>query len=275
MTLTLHDQRLIDSRPTRDKTCYISGPMRGYDLYNFPAFHAAQNWLEKRGWHVYSPAAMDRDLDGFDGQGDWQGTLSESLRRDFSVICRSGAMFLLKGWENSTGANEELKVANTLALNVYEFEYDGEEIIGFEPLVINDTPRWVQVDQGEPFAAMPGQIISLPHQDSEVRIVDPATGGAKGQKLARFDLIPQDALFEVAKVYGVGSKKYEDRNWERGYAWGLSYGALQRHLSLDMQGEDMDPEGFYHLAAVAWHALALLAFRLRNVGTDDRGPVVG
>jgi hypothetical protein len=107
-------------------------------------------------------------------------------------------------------------------------------------------------------------------ETSEVRIVDAVTGGEKGQKLARFDLMPPEALWCVAEVFGRGAKKYADRNWEKGYKWGLSFGALQRHLMLWQLGEDIDEEtGSYHLAQVAWHALVLLTFYLRNLGTDD------
>jgi dATP/dGTP diphosphohydrolase len=106
---------------------------------------------------------------------------------------------------------------------------------------------------------------------SEFRIIDPLTGGEKGRKLARTDLLPPDALLSIAEHYGRGALKYEDRNWERGYAWSLSYGALLRHLFAWWGGEDIDAEtGSSHLAAVGWHALALIAFETREVGTDDR-----
>ena len=102
-------------------------------------------------------------------------------------------------------------------------------------------------------------------------VTDPLTGGKKGQKLARFDLIPPDTLNEVAKHFGRGALKHADRNWERGYAWGLSYAALNRHLTAWWGGEEIDKEtGGHHLDAVAVHALFLRTFVLRNIGTDDR-----
>ncbi len=105
----------------------------------------------------------------------------------------------------------------------------------------------------------------------EVRITDPVTGGMKGQKPARFDLLPGDALALVAEHFGKGGAKYEDRNWEKGYAWGLCFAALQRHVWAFWQGEDIDAEtGSLHLTAAAWHALVLLTFATRGIGTDDR-----
>lgn len=104
----------------------------------------------------------------------------------------------------------------------------------------------------------------------ETRVTDPTTGGQKGQKDARFDLIPPEAEWGIATLFGIGSRKYADRNWERGYKWGLSVGALRRHLNQWMRGESYDPEtGCHHLICVAWHAIVLFTFEIRKLGTDD------
>jgi hypothetical protein len=105
----------------------------------------------------------------------------------------------------------------------------------------------------------------------ETIVTDPTTGGAKGSKLARFSLIPAEALWALAERYGLGCGKYAPRNWERGYAWSLSYDALQRHATAWWAGEDVDEEtGQSHMTAVAWHAFALFVFARRGLGTDDR-----
>ena len=106
---------------------------------------------------------------------------------------------------------------------------------------------------------------------SETRVTDPITGGQKNSKPERYDLLPSGALDEVARVYGVGSQKYETRNWERGYAYGLSIAALERHISLFKQGQDRDTEtGLHHLAHAIFHCLALITFIEKQIGTDDR-----
>lgn len=111
---------------------------------------------------------------------------------------------------------------------------------------------------------------ALPAKDGETRITDPITGGEKGQKLARFSLIPSDVLWALSEHYGRGASKYADRNWERGYAWSLSYDALNRHLHQWVRGEDNDPEtGSSHLIAVIWHTIALWWFHRHAKGTDD------
>jgi hypothetical protein len=87
----------------------------------------------------------------------------------------------------------------------------------------------------------------------------------------RYDLIPPDALESLAMLYTIGSKKYNDRNWENGMKWSRVHGALMRHLQAWFMGEDIDPEtGLPHLTAVVWNSMALLSYQLRNSGTDDR-----
>lgn len=118
---------------------------------------------------------------------------------------------------------------------------------------------------------LPSGRLSVASGTEEHEVVDPLTGGKKGSKLERFDLIPWDQITELARHFGRGARKYEDRNWERGYAWSLSYAALLRHLTQWWQGEDVDQEtGSSHLIAVAWHALALAWFQRWSKGTDDR-----
>jgi hypothetical protein len=105
----------------------------------------------------------------------------------------------------------------------------------------------------------------------EERIVDPNTGGAKGQKLARFDLIPPDPMWQLAEVYGLGAKKYEDDNWLKGYRWRLSIGALLRHVFMFTRGEYLDAESERpHLAHAMFHCCALMEFHRLHRGTDDR-----
>lgn len=95
----------------------------------------------------------------------------------------------------------------------------------------------------------------------EKRITNDLTGGQKGGKPERFDLLPWPELAEVARLYGQGAKKYDERNWEKGYELSLSFAALMRHLTLWWTSEDYDEEtGCNHLASVIFHALAMMRF---------------
>jgi|ERR1035437_736228 hypothetical protein len=107
---------------------------------------------------------------------------------------------------------------------------------------------------------------------SERRVVDPDTGGAKGSKPARFDLIPADSLWALAEHFGKGAAKYgEDRNWERGYAFSLNFAAAQRHLWQWWGGEDIDEDtGSSHLIAAQWHMAALFHNMTTHAEMDDR-----
>ena len=105
---------------------------------------------------------------------------------------------------------------------------------------------------------------------TEERYIDPVTGGEKGKKLERYDLIPVRPLAEVARCFGMGARKYADRNWERGYPWSLSYASMQRHANAFWGGESIDPEvGFHHLAAVIFHAMVLLEFEVTHPEMND------
>lgn len=102
------------------------------------------------------------------------------------------------------------------------------------------------------------------------------SGGAKGakkfdQQKARMDLLPTDAITEIAKVLTFGAEKYGERNWELGMSWGRCYAACLRHLFAWWSGEDKDPEsGLSHLGHAGCCLLFMLAFHLREVGEDDR-----
>lgn len=109
---------------------------------------------------------------------------------------------------------------------------------------------------------------------TEVRTVNEQTGGEKGMKLARFDLLPVGPLTEIAEHFGRGASKYADRNWELGYEWSKSFAALQRHAWAFWGGETYDPElGSHHLAAVAFHAMAMMEWGRTRPDLDDRPSV--
>lgn len=87
----------------------------------------------------------------------------------------------------------------------------------------------------------------------------------------RWDLLPPDALDDVAKVLTYGAAKYAPRNWEKGMDWGRLIAAQMRHLAAFQSGEDVDPEsGLHHLAHASCCALMVHALFLRGAGSDDR-----
>ncbi len=73
----------------------------------------------------------------------------------------------------------------------------------------------------------------------------------------RFDLISPFALRRLAGVYERGSKKYKDRNWEKGQTYSRCLDSALRHLnSFAMGWTDED-----HLAQALWNVAAILHFQ--------------
>lgn len=87
----------------------------------------------------------------------------------------------------------------------------------------------------------------------------------------RLELLPVRPLLDVGKVLTFGAKKYEARNWEKGFAWSRPYAAALRHLFAWWSGETYDKEtGLNHLAHALCEIMFLLEFSYTHVEMDDR-----
>lgn len=105
---------------------------------------------------------------------------------------------------------------------------------------------------------------------NEVRVTS-STGGQKGTKPQRYDLIPVLPMDKLAELYANGAAKYDAHNWRRGYNWSLSYAAAMRHMTRFWAGEDIDPEmGLPHPIAAVFHMFALTQFMEDFPEFDDR-----
>lgn len=93
---------------------------------------------------------------------------------------------------------------------------------------------------------------------------------ADGEK-ARVELIPTEAIEEIAAAFTFGAKKYSPNNWRKGFSWIRVTGSLLRHVYAWLRGEDRDPEsGLSHLAHAGANVCFLLTFERTKTGTDDR-----
>lgn len=108
---------------------YLSGPMRGYANFNFPAFDHAAAKLRAQGFDVFSPAERDREEYGSEIENNPTGdeskvtnpacTIEDCMAADCEWICRNAKFIaLLPGWEKSSGANAELALARALGLTI-------------------------------------------------------------------------------------------------------------------------------------------------------------
>lgn len=70
----------------------------------------------------------------------------------------------------------------------------------------------------------------------------------------RYDLITPFGIMRLAKWYELGSKKYEDRNWEKGMPFSRYIDSAKRHIDKYIMG--MTDED--HLAAAVWNLLAII-----------------
>lgn len=147
------------------KTIYLAGPMRGYDQYNFPAFHQAAERLRESymGVELLSPAEHDLE-NGFDPTKDIveqeNFDLREALTWDTAAVLRSDLVFVLPGWDKSRGAQAEVALAWACGIPVYTFkEYlrvwpdgercpqpeDGPEVV---ETITTEAERLVYGDRG-------------------------------------------------------------------------------------------------------------------------------
>jgi hypothetical protein len=234
----------------------------------FPAFFQCEDALRSMAtWRVvFNPARRDSDA-GFDPTGltghedlaELNFDLAAAMAADLDfIVNRAEAICLLPGWEFSTGALHEKRTAELLDLQVFYYQPKLAWPFTADPAGTVPCNGWQLRDGAEP-------------AEEETRVTNATTGGQKGSKLERYDLIPVEPLAEVSRVYGRGAAKYAPRNWEKGYDWSLSYAALQRHVNLFWAGVDFDGEsGQHHLAHAVFHCLALMEWRETHPEMDDR-----
>lgn len=102
--------------------CYIAGPMRGIEDFNFPMFFVTEQALAFCGYEVFNPARADVET-GFNNKSV-DGVLSAEfdvkavVRRDIEGLLECDAIYLLPGWSKSLGAKAEHAVAVWLGLNI-------------------------------------------------------------------------------------------------------------------------------------------------------------
>lgn len=124
------------TRRTKPKV-YIAGPMRGVPYYNFPLFDATCEKLKEQGYRVFSPADMDRKR-GFDAlllpadyawheYPDSDFCIKETLSQCMQSIALCDAIYLLPGWNKSSGARVEYHFARVLGLQVIDGAIHGND----------------------------------------------------------------------------------------------------------------------------------------------------
>lgn len=114
------------------KSIYIAGPMTGYPNFNFDAFHNAAAKFKALGWRVFNPAEKDEE-DGVVGGAGWETgddqklvasgwDFKEAFTWDVCKVIEADAIYVLPGYEKSSGATAELAVAKAIKARYPEYE---------------------------------------------------------------------------------------------------------------------------------------------------------
>lgn len=114
------------------KSIYIAGPMTGYPEFNFPKFFSVQKTLEAKGWKVYNPAQKDVEADVHQMDAYKTGDAAASIKEGFDYraafmwdcdkVINGDGIYMLSGWEKSTGARGEWAVAQFIKANNPDYE---------------------------------------------------------------------------------------------------------------------------------------------------------
>lgn len=119
---------------------YLAGPMRKIKNFNAPLFNKVARLLRERELEVVNPVEMDKEHFGLDPMAlpedtNWDVApagfnLRACALEDVRALVRCDAIFLLPGWQYSTGALAELAVARWINIPRYQVnvvEFEGNE----------------------------------------------------------------------------------------------------------------------------------------------------
>jgi hypothetical protein len=101
----------------RRKKVFISGPMSGIKDFNKPAFDQAEKELTECGLAVFNPAWMQFD--------PYSWTHGEMMKIDLAALAQCDYIYMLDGWEKSTGAKQEYNYAMSIGVKNLRKVSDG------------------------------------------------------------------------------------------------------------------------------------------------------
>lgn len=214
---------------------FVTGPMRGKQDLNRPAFAKATLRLRGVGYEVISPSELD-DIELKQGK---PLDVNHALLRDLGYIVDCQAMAVLPNWQSSAGATGEIRFALGLS----------------PPLKIIDARTEEPVD---PLHLLPYQPVT-PIRKFE-------TGAQRSSRAGRgrYDLLPMRGIHQIALVLESGAMNYNERNWEKGMPISDLLDSAFRHLAAFLVGHSLaGSPGDDNLAQFAWNALVALDIRER------------
>lgn len=102
------------------KKIYIAGPMTGCPQFNVEAFKQAERALKGFGYEVLNPAtAHGHNLEIMSGDEALPPEeLAKVIRTDLDMLQSADRIYMLFGWEKSTGARAEHAVATWMDIEI-------------------------------------------------------------------------------------------------------------------------------------------------------------
>jgi hypothetical protein len=102
---------------------------------------------------------------------------------------------------------------------------------------------------------------------------DKGTGARYNNGKPKLSLIPLVTLYDEARVWEYGEKKYKAWNWTKGMQWSVPLECALRHLARWQAGEENDEEsGLPHLAHAMCNLRMLTLYAKTYTEGDDRPP---
>lgn len=306
-TCYTHDyvnEYLLKPQPFKPMKIYLAGPMRGYEEFNFPAFHREAARLRGAGHTVFSPAERDLE-DGFDPKNSVAKSIDYYMAIDLPEVCKADAVVVLPGWEESQGCTIEVAVGRACKKEILHavtmlpvrtpkpviYRANGQPIeyenIRPSPLLnvnpfhpsASDQLRGVTTQPLPEKICIPTVFISpedrelagtpIPGQQA-VDLTNPKD--LLGMKKPALHLVPSALTILVAKVMELGAKKYGPYNWrDKKVRLTVYLSAALRHLLQSLDGADVDEESQQaHEAHAAACMGIILDARANGCLIDDR-----
>jgi hypothetical protein len=100
---------------SNDDVWYLSGPMTGYENFNYPAFQRATLHFRSMGMVIISPHEIPSPATELADEQMWEYYIAACLEE--MKICNK--IIMLEGWPESRGAKLELERALKLEMQVY------------------------------------------------------------------------------------------------------------------------------------------------------------
>lgn len=94
--------------PTK-KRIYISGKISGMEEKAFELFEEAEMLLHTYGYEVINPMKLPHNHDK-----QWHSY----MREDIKALCECDAIYMLRNWKDSRGAQIEFELANYLEIDI-------------------------------------------------------------------------------------------------------------------------------------------------------------